>query len=180
MTTKSILLMIASLLTHFLIAQTSYNEVARYRGKPIIQMTINEKTAWVLLDTGSDITVLNSDHKEEFGFYTFVRHDDNLIVPGFGSTNNKLERAHHVKVFFGATRLHGSFLAFDISHVSNSIKSRTGKEISAIIGTDLMRKYGFVIDLRNGTASMTQRIDNREIRRSSRDHKFAMNFNEPH
>lgn len=179
MTTKSILLMIAALLTHFLIAQTAYHEVASYRGKPIIQMTINEKVAWVLLDTGADITVLNSAHKEEYEFGTFVKHDENLSVPGFGSTNNKLERAHHVKVFFGATRLHGSFLAFDISHVSNSIRSRTGKEISAIIGTDLMRKYGFVIDLRNGTASMVQRIDNKEIRRSARDQKFALNFNEP-
>lgn len=171
--------MIAALLTHFLIAQTPYNEVARYRGKPIIQMTINEKSAWVLLDTGSDITVLNSDHKDELGFSTFVKQDDNLSVPGFGSSNNKLERAHKVKVFFGTTRLHGSFLAFDISHVSNSIKRRTGQEISAIIGTDLMRKYGFVIDLRNGTASITQRIDKKEIRRSSRNEMFAMNFNKP-
>lgn len=44
--------------------------------------------------------------------------------------------------------------AFDLTNVAESIEARTGKRITAIIGTTLMQSYGFVIDMGNNSVVM--------------------------
>ena len=129
---------------------------AQYKHRPIVEMTLNNKKAWVLLDTGSGITILDIKSKNTYGFKTYQR--DGFEVPGFGSNNNQLHRATGVELKFGETELWNPFFAFDISNIANSIEARTGKRISAIIGTNMMKTYGFVIDLGNNTVVMYSKI----------------------
>ncbi|MCB0505876.1 MAG: hypothetical protein KDC58_10295, partial [Cyclobacteriaceae bacterium] len=56
------------------------------------------------------------------------------------------------------TQLRCPMYAFDISNIAESIQARTGKRITAIIGTHLMRTYGFVIDMGNDTVVMYSKI----------------------
>lgn len=136
--------------------QTLAVQQASYKHKPIVEMTINGKKTWVLLDTGSDITILDINTKKAFGFTSYKK--EGFKVPGFGSENNQLHRANNVNLMFGDTRLRCPFYAFDISNIVASIKARTGKRITAIIGTHLMRTYGFVIDMGNDTVVMYSKI----------------------
>ena len=129
---------------------------ASYKHKPIVEMTINNKKTWVLLDTGSDITILDINTKKAFGFTSYEK--EGYKVPGFGSENNQLHRANDVNLKFGNTQLRCPMYAFDISNISESIQARTGKRITAIIGTHLMRTYGFVIDMGNDTVVMYSKI----------------------
>lgn len=39
---------------------------ANYKHKPIVEMTINNTKTWVLLDTGSDITILDIKSKKSW------------------------------------------------------------------------------------------------------------------
>lgn len=135
-------------------AQMDDRVEARYKGKPIIRMMLNGEKTWVLLDTGSDVTVLDTKMKDKYGFHVLTSSDANLKVPGFGSSGNQLSPASHVNFEFGGVRLRGPVFAFDLTTVARSIQQRTGKRISAIIGTRMMSTYGFVIDMRNGTASI--------------------------
>jgi len=50
--------------------------------------------------------------------------------------------------------------AFDLTNVAESIETRTGKRITAIIGTSLMQSYGFVIDIGNNSVVMYNQKNN--------------------
>ncbi|MEO9965443.1 MAG: retropepsin-like aspartic protease [Reichenbachiella sp.] len=151
---KITLLVMLGLIYNFTQAQEPDLVQARYNGKPIIQMQLNGQKTWVLLDTGSDFTVLDTEMKDKYSFSTSSSQDATLKVPGFGSTANQLQRVSNAKIDFGEVRLRGPVFAFDLSTVAKSIQRRTGKRISGIIGTRMMSAYGFVIDMRKGTASI--------------------------
>ena len=131
---------------------------ANYKHKPIVEMTINNTKTWVLLDTGSDITILDIKSKKKLGFSTLA--NAGRTVPGLGSSNNRLYRAKNVTLKFGDTPLYGPMYAFDLTNVAESIETRTGKRITAIIGTSLMQSYGFVIDICNNSVVMYNQKNN--------------------
>ncbi|MEO9854181.1 MAG: retropepsin-like aspartic protease [Reichenbachiella sp.] len=164
MKSKIVTFMIVGLIHNFTQAQELDVVEAKYRGKPIIQMMLNGQKTWVLLDTGSDFTVLDTKVKDKYEFHILSSNDASLKVPGFGSTGNQLAPASHVKLEFGEVRLRGPVFAFDLSAVAKSIQRRTGKRIAGIIGTRMMSTYGFVIDMRSGTASI-------EVKRKKKDRK---------
>lgn len=151
---KIFLLVLIGFSYNFAIAQHSIVHEVSYVNKPIVEMTLNGKKVWVLLDTGSAITIFNIEAKEKHGFQTFLIDDDKFKVPGFGSEGNQLLQVRKVKLKFGEVRLRQQFFAFDLSNIVSSISSRTGKEIVAIIGTNMMSTYGFVIDMGQNTVSM--------------------------
>ena len=149
---------------NFVMGQSVNDHQVQYKNKPIVEMTLNGKKTWVLLDTGSSISILNANEnaQDEYEYIAFEDRNGALTVPGFGSQNNELLYARRVDLRFGETKLKRQFYAFDFSTVVESIKSRTGKEITAIIGTEIMKSYGFVIDMGNSTVYMSSK-KNREI-----------------
>lgn len=145
---------LVGMINHFARAQKFETVEAKYQGKPIIQMTLNDKKTWVLLDTGSEYTVLDSESKDKFGFFVSQSNEDRINVSGLGSKNNGLKETSRARLKFEHVELKGPTYAFDLSTVAKSIQLRTGKRISAIIGTHMMRSYGFVIDMRTSTATL--------------------------
>lgn len=141
---------------NFAHAQPYLVQEVSYKHKPVVEMTINNKKTWVLLDTGSEITILDIKSKKEFGFGTFVKKG--YKVPGFGSTGNQLHRATNVDLRFGGVQLRAPMFAFDLSNIAESIEERTGKRITAIIGTGMMQTYGFVIDIGNNRVVMYNKV----------------------
>lgn len=130
-----------------------------YFHKPVIKMKLNNKDIWVLLDTGSDITILNINSKDKYEFGTFMIDDPKYKVPGFGSDYNQLHHVSKAELKFGDTVLKQNMYAFNITNIARNIEARTGKRITAIIGTDMMRKYNFVIDIGNNTVAMFSKIE---------------------
>lgn len=151
---KLTLLVLSCLAYNFSSAQSKLVQEAHYKNSPIVQMTLNDKKVWVLMDTGATISILNLDSNNEFGFNTTLNLNSQLKVPGFGSVNNRLYQVSNARIKFGKTHLKKRFYAFDITNIVNSIKARTGKKITAIIGTNIMQPYGFVIDMGNETVVM--------------------------
>jgi hypothetical protein len=58
----------------------------------------------------------------------------------------------------GNSRLYGAILSCNMNNVVNSIKDKTGKHISMIIGLNMMKHHNFVIDLGEGTVSVPQQL----------------------
>ncbi|MEP3390530.1 MAG: aspartyl protease family protein [Reichenbachiella sp.] len=153
---KSLILIIATIgsVIGTIQAQNYETVEAKYRGKPIIQMTLNDKKTWVLLDTGSEYTVLDTGAKKKYGFFVSASSANTLNISGLSSTNNRLHETSRASLQFGHVQLKGPTYAFDLSTVATSIQRRTGKRITAIIGTHMMRNHGFILDMSTGTASI--------------------------
>lgn len=154
-------ILISVLIAGNVMSQNGEEFMIKYYHQPIVKMTLNGKKMWVLLDTGSGITVLNSKSKKSFKFNTILRTGDQYSVSGFGSDKNQLQNVSQAKLVFGDTHLKQAMYAFDITNISESIFNKTGKRITAIAGTNLMKKYGFTIDLGSGTVKMSGKKKNK-------------------
>ncbi|PIB35970.1 hypothetical protein BFP72_11470 [Reichenbachiella sp. 5M10] len=139
-------------------AQDSHTLALRFREKPIVPMTLNGKKTWVLLDTGSDISVLNLRDQDKYAFHAHQDFNQKIKVAGFGSRHNQLHEVTNAQLYFGEMRLKTDFYAYDITHIVSSIRARTGKTVTAILGTNLMRQYGFVIDIGTSTVHVDYQV----------------------
>ena len=139
-------------------AQQEPMEASHYKSKPIIKMTLNGKKIWALLDTGTDVTILDINAKEVYDFKTYVRPDAKFVMPGVGTNNYyQLHQVRQAELAYGETELKRKVYAYNLSNVVSSIQERTGKKVTAIIGSDMMCAYGFVIDLGNKTVVLQEK-----------------------
>lgn len=123
--------------------------------KPIVKATLNGKTAYFLLDTGSDINIVNSwDAKK----YDFAVHKINYGNQESIATVNGMERdfgyAYNIHLIIGGRHISCGFVSMDISIITKSVRKKTGVSIAGIIGSDTMKSYHFIIDYENEVVAM--------------------------
>jgi hypothetical protein len=128
-------------------AQELNNIESKFAEKPIVEMTLNGKKIWALLDTGSEYTILNIRSKKQFGFDSYRLNRAEYKFQGLGTELNHMYTIRKAKINFHEVELKGNILAFDLTNIVKSIEQRTGKRITAIIGTKMMRHHGFIIDM---------------------------------
>ena len=116
-------------------------------GKPIVSANLNGKEAFFLLDTGSDLSIMNT--QSAHGYRYAVRELPDIWAIHSINLNGETRRMQAVdsaKLFLGQTRIRTRWYGTDISALARSIRKKTGIEIVGIIGSDVMKKYGFQID----------------------------------
>ena len=106
----------------------------------IIQGHINDKRAYMLIDTGATVGMF---HKKAVKSYKIVtsNHSVNLVGAGGAFTAYVSNTP-----FLLADKPIYQFVVSDISDVVNSIKRQTGIEIAGIIGLNQMKMMGISID----------------------------------
>lgn len=157
-------------------AQNTTRKVDRFIDKPIVKMTLNGKNIWMLLDTGSSINLLNLSAARKYGFKTYhVPNMPNSVI-GFASKELELDYAGNVDLRYKGIKLNSNFLAHDISNIASSFRKESGTVISGIIGSQLMRKYGFIIDM--GTQTVRVQHKERKPRGPSRRKSISKTANE--
>ena len=114
---------------------------------PIISVDLNGKTAYFVLDSGSDVSLLHLAETESFEFTHQKRAVKSIIGASGGS--QPLFEASAVALRIGHQLLQTSFYATDLTTVVESLAASTGIRITGIIGMDLMHRYGFEIDYGN-------------------------------
>ncbi len=120
-------------------------EVAYFKGKPIVQAKLNGHIAYFLVDTGAAISILNSKAAEEMEFGVSVSsHRPDLYGLTGGSATAM--QAYKTDVFVSGWKLTHQWAATDMNDLVRLTKHRTRVKISGIIGSDLMQRFGFVID----------------------------------
>lgn len=166
MKTRMTLLIIAGLFFNLAAvkAQEIQMKASHYQSKPIVKMTLNGKKIWALLDTGTASTIIDLNAKEKYGFRTFISSDSEYVVAGVGPNNyHQLHQVRNADLLYGETQLKRKVYAFNLENVVSSIQEHTGKKITAIIGSEMMAAYGFVIDLGNRTVVLESKKDKKNI-----------------
>ena len=129
-------------------------------GTPTIRVKINGKSYDFWLDTGSSITVLNSDVAEEVG--AAVLSGENLAVRTFGgSAPVKASLVRRIEI--GPLLLENTpAVIVDASHmVLRSAPDRPrppGMRIDGIIGWDTIRQLDLLLDYANGLAQIRRPV----------------------
>ena len=150
MKTRMTLLILAGLFFNLATAKAQEIPIkaSHYQSKPIVKMTLNGKKIWALLDTGTESTIIDLNAKEDYGFRTFIHDDPKYLVAGVGENNyHQLHQVRNADLLYGETQLKRKVYAYNLENIVRSIHKRTGRKVTAIIGSDMMCAYGFVIDL---------------------------------
>lgn len=130
-------------------AQDKYElvDVVVMRDQPIVKGKMNGKTAYFLLDTGSDITLLNTGDAKKYG-YSYGNRSDlrGYQLSGLGKSIKTVLGIYKVDLQIGSQQIKEAFIAYDLTNIIQSIRADHSVRISGIIGCNVLRRHGFVID----------------------------------
>jgi hypothetical protein len=120
-------------------------KIQHLENKPIVVGEINGRKAYFLLDTGSDLTLL---HENKATYYDFKikKMVKPQCITGANGRIGEINRAGDVELFLGTLPITTAYFTYDLSGIIQSIYHKTFIRISGIIGSDVMIRYGFVID----------------------------------
>jgi hypothetical protein len=127
-------------------------EIVSLEKVPIIEVHLNGKTAYFVLDSGSDVSLLHLGEVENYQFYRQKRASKSIV--GASGGKQPLFEASQIELQIGHQPLKTMYYTTDLSSIVESLSNSTGFTISGIIGMDLMRKYGFEIDYGNQELSL--------------------------
>lgn len=115
--------------------------------KPIVVGKINGKRACFLIDTGSDFTLLNEGNASVYGFQVNNRQKRYGQLVDFSGSRQAAKNIYDLELVMGkGHEFQTNFVASDLNSLVTGIQRNTGIRIAGIIGSDLMKKYGFRID----------------------------------
>ena len=121
--------------------------MVKVKDQPIITGWLNGKRAHFLIDTGSDISLLNGKAERKYKFQIREMSMRDYQLSGLNSiSRGKMCFAYNVNFSLGREEVKTNFRVLDLTHIVNAISDDTGISISGIIGSDLMKKHDFVID----------------------------------
>lgn len=115
-------------------------------GKPIIQAEINGKKGFFLIDTGADVSVINTSLLKRFDLEEVEIYRDSKRVIAFNGVKSQVMKIKGAKMLIGKQLDHYKFYSLDLDELTQSIEAKTGLKISGIIGADLLLKYNCIID----------------------------------
>ena len=115
--------------------------------KPIISTMLNGKEAFFLIDTGSGLSIMDVEAASTYHFAVHELPDMWAIHSiSLNGHTRRMEGVGAVKLFLGESQIKTRWYGTDIAALVQSIKKKTGIPIVGIIGSDVMKKYGFQID----------------------------------
>lgn len=108
----------------------------------IIEVIINDKKAFMLIDSGASVGFMDSKQRKDYGLIVGKDFQGSLV--GAGGTIHNVKHCNTMAEFEG--KLIPQFLLADISDIVKSIKRETGIEILGIISLQQMKIVGLGID----------------------------------
>ena len=125
------------------------------RDYPIIDVVVNGKRLAMLIDTGSDVNIVDSN---------VAKRCDAVVIPtlnyGVGAGSNF--DLHDVKNLTCSVknRIVAGFIATEITDAFKPIEAKTGIKISGILGTPAIKQLGMIIDLSRGIVTIKADTNN--------------------
>jgi hypothetical protein len=119
--------------------------------KPVVEVTLNGRPATFMLDTGSDLTLVDASAARSFGFKLHDVAGNGGKVAGIGGQKQSIQLATQVDLKVGGKSIFASFAGTRLSHMNAYFHTKGKKPLIGIIGADAMQLYGFVIDYESNT-----------------------------
>ncbi|WPP50807.1 aspartyl protease family protein [Catalinimonas niigatensis] len=141
-----ILLYTSTLSTRAQTVNYEYINMVHLDHKPIVAAKINGKTAYFLIDTGSDISILDEKNTKLFKFRIAHSKEESHNIEGINGIKKNLSRIKFCRLVLGNSEMKSTLFALDLSKLVSLVKKKSHITIHGIIGSDIMRKYDFMID----------------------------------
>jgi hypothetical protein len=108
---------------------------------------MNGKTAYFMLDTGSDVTLINTGDAKRYGYSYKTRSDlRGYRIAGLGRSTREVLGNYNIDLQLGSQKIKDIFIAYDLSNIIHSLHTDSSVKINGIIGSKALRRHGFVID----------------------------------
>lgn len=112
---------------------------------PVVSGVINKHTVYFIVDSGASLSVLDKNQSSKLKFFTVPSEESAAGYSGVAV----FEKAYKASVSVGDVPVKIDFRAQDMSAIVTLIHDSEGIYISGIIGSDVWRKLGAVIDYQN-------------------------------
>ena len=109
----------------------------------IVKVKVNDKDAYMLLDTGASVGFMDSKQRKDYGLIPGKDFQGSLV--GAGGAIHNVKHCNTMAEFQG--KVIPQFLLADISDIVKSVKRETGIEILGIISLKQMSIIGLNIDV---------------------------------
>lgn len=109
----------------------------------IIEVIVNDKKAFMLIDTGASVGFMDSKQRKDYGLIPGKDFQGSLV--GAGGAIHNVKHCNTMAEFQG--KIIPQFLLADISDIVKSIKRETGIEILGIVSLKQMAIIGMNIDV---------------------------------
>ncbi|WKN45798.1 retropepsin-like aspartic protease [Tunicatimonas pelagia] len=132
-----------------LMAQDQYEvvELAVMRDQPIVRGKINGKKAYLLLDTGADVSIIHCNDAKRYGFSCHTRTSlRGFQLAGLGANVKGLVGVYDMDLQLGSQTIQANYIALDLSGIIRSLNTGASVKISGIIGSKALKRHGFVVD----------------------------------
>ena len=108
----------------------------------IIEVKVNDKKAYFLIDTGASIGLIDNNKRKKFDLSVGREYNGTLVGAG-----GEMRNVRHCNTFVEfENKIIPQFLLTDISGVVESIKRETGIEILGIISLPQMKMANITLD----------------------------------
>lgn len=135
----------------------------RSLSKPIIQAEINGKKGYFLVDTGSDISIINSSMLKRYDLEEIKAYGDHRRAVGFNGAHTNAMKVKNADVLIGEQFDHNDFYSLNLDRVARGIEAKTNLKIVGIIGADLLLKYNCIIDYNQRHVTMVDSRSNKRL-----------------
>jgi len=123
---------------------------------PVIEGKINGKRAFFIVDTGASCSLLNEQSSHRYGFKYRARSDEQVV--GLNG-QAKINLAFDYDIQLGAVSLKQAvFRTRHLAELANIIRANDHIDIAGIIGADILKRYGMVVDFNSNTVYFHPRI----------------------
>lgn len=133
-------------------SKISFRESMDLVNLPIITVVIKGKKLNLLLDTGSDISHLNSNVLD---YLKFNPNDkvitlSNNTIDVMGMEGNKINsKICNLHFKYKNKKFNDEFSLVDLTSAFNTIKQESGIQIHGILGNKFLEKYKYVLDFKD-------------------------------
>ena len=119
-----------------------FKESLDLTGLPIVTFMSNGKNLHFLLDTGSNMSFINSSLIDELNAERINSESSTL-----GAEGVELQTLHYrIPIEYKNNRYNEIFGALDLNTTFNSIEEDTGIKLHGILGSKFFKKYRYIID----------------------------------
>lgn len=120
----------------------SFKEAMDLVGLPIITFTNNDKKLNFLLDTGSDISSINTSVLPSIKYVSIDKCIDSIGIEG----NKKQVYFCEMDITYNNKVFTEEFLMRDLDKAFNIVKEESGVQIHGILGSAFFQKYKYILD----------------------------------
>lgn len=116
----------------------------------VIDVTVNGRKAYFVLDSGASVTVVHRDSIPNFRLLPTEKVDYSNATGVGGSVDAQTYSVESFKVKHLNVE-HPSIFGMDLSHVVNALNGYSKQPIEGVIGQDILSKHQAIIDIASNT-----------------------------